>query len=776
MLKLARFVVAAGAMVLAGHGMAQEADPPPSDDQAEQGLNTILVTATRRQQSLQDVPISVSVFDQKAIERINPASSAELLENVANLALNPGSGSSNANIFLRGVGSTGISFNLQSGVGIYADEVVLNSPVVNVLQVYDLDRVEVLRGPQNTLYGRNTTGGAINFETRKPDIGGSANGAFSVTYGRFDQVDINAAVGLPLGERAALRVALQSQDRNPIRRNVITGLRDEERDTFAGRAQIAWEPTDNIKLNLKAHIERIRSGNLVGKLVGTQDPNNLTQTCATPFRLGACATPDGLRGTANQLESEVDMRNSRNFVNAGGVSGRVDIDFEAFTLTSITAYEENSQRTSFDADGSPVPSFHFFLNNRQDQFTQEVRATSKSDQAVRWIVGGFYFAENLAGSQGPLVGTPMGTMVTRSFADLESRSYSAYGEISWDVTDQITLRGGGRYSVDEIEGRLTGLLAAQSFLPGIDLQNSLLNGAFAPDFALLESTARANGIPVFSGGNVGAGPNRLIIVGGPADPASPLNGTTFKNWGAMAGIDYKPNEDLLLYGTWSRGFKAGRFNPAPANIANGLGDEVVRPETLSSFELGFKSQFWGNRGRINGSAFYNDYKDQQINQFISGVFSVTSVDSEIWGAELEVGLVPVDGLFVDASAGWLDTKVTSPLNNPDVGRRLPLAADFSGTLAIRKEWDFADGSRFTLGGDARYLGNRAFNLANTFPNGEPYTVVNARASYEFGSSRQYTVAVWGKNIFNELVFIDNAQGVALLGDPVTYGLTLSADF
>lgn len=765
-----------GTLLFAGHSMAQEAKAPQPEEQASEGLSTIIVTATRRQESLQDVPVSVAVFDQAAIDRINPTSSTELLERVANLALTPGTGSSNANIFLRGVGSTGVSFNLQSGVGIYADEVALNSPVVNTLQVYDLERVEVLRGPQNTLYGRNTTGGAINFVTRQPDIGGPANGTASVTYGRFDQFDINAALGLPLGERAALRFALQSQNRDPFRRNLTTGLREEKRDTFAARGQLTWEPTDDVTFNVKGHIERIRSGQLLGKFVGSQDPNDLTQRCATPFKLGVCAGIDGFMGTADLLEAESDMRSPRNFVNAGGVSARVDIDFEQFTVTSISAYEENSQRTAFDADGLPVPTFHFFQNNEQNQFSQEIRATSKSDQAVRWIVGGFFFSEGLTGSQGPLVGTPMGTMLTRSFADLDNRSYSVYGEAEWDVSEKLTLRGGARYSIDEIEGRVTGLLASASFFPGIDLDASLLGGAFAPDFALLESTARANGIPVFDGGNVGAGANRLIIVGGPADPDSPLNGTTFRNWGATVGADFKPNDDLLIYGKWSRGFKAGRFNPAPMSVATGIGDAVVDPETLSSFEVGVKSEFWDNRGRINAAVFFNDYKDQQINQFIAGVFSVTNVDSEIWGAELELGLVPVDGLFIDASAGWLDTKVTDPIGNPDVGRELPLAPELSGTLAIRKEWDLADGSRISLGGDARYLGERQFNLINSFPKGEPYTVVNARASYDFGPSRNYTVAVWGKNVFDELVFIDNADGLAVLGDPATYGVTISADF
>ncbi|MEE4350191.1 MAG: TonB-dependent receptor [Pacificimonas sp.] len=769
-------LVVAGTAMLASSAVAQDGGGQDQQEVDSDGLDVIVVTATRRQESLQDVPVSVAVFDEATLERANSANSTELLESVANLAITPAAGSTNANIFLRGVGSTGISFNLQSGVGIYSDEVVLNSPVVNVAQLYDLERVEVLRGPQNTLYGRNTTGGAINFVSRKPDIGGPLNARAAFTYGRFDQVDLTGALGVPVGDNAALRLAFQSQYRDGIRRNLTTGLRDEERDTFAVRGQFAWEPTDRLTFNVKGHLERIRNGNLIGKIVGAQDPNDLSQPCSTPFELGVCALPDGTMGTDDLLEGVADMRNSRNFVDAGGVSGRVDLDFDNFTITSISAYEENSQNMSFDADGTAFPDFHFFLNNEQNQFTQELRATSDSANTIRWIVGAFYFSENLEGSTGPLIGTPMGTMVVQSFADLENRSYSAYGEVEFNVSDQVTVRAGGRYSLDEIEGDTRALLAFDSFLPGVDLQSSLNDGAFIPEFSQLESVARANGIPVFDGGNAGGGPNRLIIVGGSADPNSPINGTDFENWGATAGLDYAPSNDFLIYGKWSRGFKAGRFNPAPMSIATGLGDVVVEPETLSSFEVGVKSEFWDGRARLNLAAFYNDYKNQQINQFLNGVFTVTNVDSEIFGGEAELNLLPVEGLFVDASVGVLDTKVFNPNNNPDIGDQLPLAPELSGTLAVRHEWDFDDGSRLSLGADARYLGERQFNLANTRPSGEPYTVVNTRASYAFGDDREYTFAIWGKNIFDELVFIDNTEGFAILGDPATYGVTFSAEF
>ena len=195
-----------------------------AQDDEESFLEEVVVTATKRTESLQDVGVSVTAFTAEAIERQVFADSRELLFQVANLDIANGtSNSTNANVFIRGVGSTGISFNLQSGVGFYFDEVVLSSPVVNVLQTYDLERVEVLRGPQNTLYGRNTTGGAVNYISRKPQVGGETSGYVNATAGRFSQFEVDGAYGGPIGEKAAYRAAFSTKHRDGWRTNSVDG-------------------------------------------------------------------------------------------------------------------------------------------------------------------------------------------------------------------------------------------------------------------------------------------------------------------------------------------------------------------------------------------------------------------------------------------------------------------------------------------------------------------------------------------------------------------------
>src|SRR6056300_698634 len=186
-------------------------------------LEEVVVTAAKRTQSTQDLGISVAAISGEEIQRQGLVDSGELLQGVTNLDFRRSAGSSNANIFVRGVGTTGVGFNVQSGVGVYVDEVVLNSPVVNVSQLFDLERVEVLRGPQNTLYGRNTTGGAVNFISNKPEVGGELNGYVNLTYGKFNEMNLEGAVGGPIGDSAAYRIAAQSQQRDGIRTNLYDG-------------------------------------------------------------------------------------------------------------------------------------------------------------------------------------------------------------------------------------------------------------------------------------------------------------------------------------------------------------------------------------------------------------------------------------------------------------------------------------------------------------------------------------------------------------------------
>lgn len=760
--KLALAVLAAGATAFGGNAFAQQI------------LEEIVVTATKRSESLQDVGVSVAAFSGEALERMGLKNSDEILLQVPNLEIIANAGASNANIFLRGIGSAGIAYNIQSGVGLYADEVALNSPVVNILQTYDLERVEVLRGPQNTLYGRNTTGGAVNFISRKPQVGGEANGYVNATYGRFNQFDVDAAYGAPIGQNAALRISGQVQSRDGIRKNLETGRDDVGREKYAGRAQLAFDPSEQVSVNLKAHIERVRSDNIRFKNVGAYAPDisGGRQRCATPFALGACNNGFGFVGSADDREISSDMEDPQNNVNAGGASAHVVAEFDQFTLTSISAYEENSQELSEDSDAHPGHAFHFWIESEQQQFSQEVRLTSKDDSAFRWIVGGYGFWEDKAGTTGPTWGTPMGTMLVRSTANFDNTTYSAYVDAEYDLSDKVTLKGGFRYSSDNIEGNSIALFAFESALGGLDVTTPSKSGEMLPDFEDLLAAGEAAGALV-------------LRVGGPSDPDATINDKTFNEWGGKAGVDYRPAEDVLIYGQWSRGFKAGTFPNAPMAIMLGLGDVPIRPEIVNSYEAGVKVQFAEGRARFNAAVFFSDYQDQQNNEFVDGEFRVINTDSEILGAELDLSLLVAEGAYIDASLGFLDTEITDSPQQAWIGNKLLNAPEFTANIAVRREWTLGNGALVGIGADGRFASKRHFTLNNAASDGG-YFITNAQAWYEFGEDSQYRISIWGRNIFDELyynnrfLFDDDGGGTdyhtVYPSEPPTFGISARVGF
>lgn len=729
-------------------------------------LEEVVITAQKRSQSNQDLGASVAAIGGDEILKQSLSDSSELLQGVTNLDFRRSAGSTNANIFVRGVGTTGAGFNVQSGVGIYFDEVALNSPVVNVSQMYDLERVEVVRGPQNTLYGRNTTGGAINFISNKPDVGGETTGYLNATYGNFNELSLEGAAGGPIGETAAYRIAAQSQQRDGIRKNLFDGRDNVERDKAAVRGQLAFEPTETMSINLKAHLERIRSDNFRIRNAGGQDPQDPSQSCATPFVLGACSDSNGFVDSANWDEFNQDMIRPMNDVDAMGASAQVTLDFESFTLTSITAYEENQQLLSEDTDASPAHDFHFFINSEADQVSQEFRLTSASDGDLQWILGAYGFWETKVGSTGPTFATPMGIMLVQSNAEFDNTSYSVYGQAQFDVTEKLTLIGGARLGYDQVEGSSIALFAFESQLPGLDIATPSSSGNALPDFNTLLAVGEANGAAV-------------LRVGGATDPDADINDTSWTEWGGKLGAEYHATEDVLVYGSWSRGYKAGVFPNSPMAIMLGQGDIPNEPEFVVTYEAGFKSEFADGRARLNAAIFYSEYTDQQVAQVLDNEFQLISVDSEILGAELDFNWQPTDGLRIDAGLAFLDTEITKSPDENQVGNELIYAPQMSGRVAANQQWNSAQGAVFGIGAELRYTGQRFFSLGNQVEE-DAYTVINAQAFYEFGLDGQYRLSLWGKNLADE-EYIDNRslnssyQGL-FVSDPRTYGISVNAQF
>ena len=240
-----------------------------------QALEEVVVTATKRTESLQDVGITITAFSGEELELQNLSGAQEILLKVPNFDIVNNGSYTYGNFFIRGVGAKGLASS--NSVGVYVDEVVLEAPGVNLAQVYDMERVEVMAGPQNTLYGRNTTGGAVNYVTRKPEIGADADGFLSAGYGRWDSVELDGAFGAPLGDKAAIRIAGQYHTRDDFRHNPVYDSEIGGHDKYAIRGQLALQLSDDLQVRLKGHYEEIKSDQDLIMFVGTRDPNDPTQ-------------------------------------------------------------------------------------------------------------------------------------------------------------------------------------------------------------------------------------------------------------------------------------------------------------------------------------------------------------------------------------------------------------------------------------------------------------------------------------------------------------------
>ncbi len=732
-----------------------------------QVLEEIVVTATKRTESLQDIGISVTAFSGDELELQHLSGAQEILLKVPNFDIVNNGAYSFGNFFIRGVGSKGLASS--NSVGVYVDEVVLESPAVNLAQVYDMERVEVMAGPQNTLYGRNTTGGAVNYVTRKPEIGGEANGFLSAGYGRWDSVELDGAFGAPLGDKAAVRIAAQYHTRDDFRDNSVYGTEIGGVDKYGIRGQLAFQLTDDLYVRLKGHYEEIKSDLDIIMFVGTQDPNDPSMPCATPNKPGACADNAGYVGSGDQLDTPYSMARPRTDVEAHGFSAHIRWEFDNFTFTSITGYEENEASYTEDSDATPGYGFHFWKPTEQEQVSQEFRLSSADEGKLRWHLGVYGFWEETAESPGPVFGDgiPGNSFLVKAHGVRENTTYSGYIDVEYDLAEPLTFKGGFRYGSDNVEGNARAIFGPEARL-GMDLTTPLNTGNDLPDFEELWSAAVANGL-------------NTVTVGGPDNPDARINDTTWEEWGAKVGFDYRMNDNILAFAQWSRGYKAGNFNTAPMTIMIGLADTPLPPEKVDAFEIGLKSELAGGKARFNIAGFFNDFRGQQLSQFIGGSFTRVSVDSEIWGMDATLDWLPMENTFINVSVGYLDAEIVKgSVGAADPGNVLPGSPDLNMRFSVRQDWPVGNGM-FGVMVDGRYMDERWFDVANTFPD-EEYFVLNVNGYYTFGADDRYRISVYGKNVTDTLYASNGFEGLSpggnvyYMGQPATWGVSARMDF
>jgi iron complex outermembrane receptor protein len=715
-------------------------------------LEEVLVTAQKREQNIQDVPIALDAVSRDAIIAQRISGPDDLIKMLPNLSLKTAS-AVNSGFAIRGVGTQNFHLTAQQAVGLYFDEVSQVTPFTSQLGLFDMERIEVLRGPQNTLFGRNTTGGAVNFITRRPDPVDGNNGYINVNLGNFGKIDGEGAVGFALGEHFAMRLAAQSQNRDGVFTDVESGDKIGSTSKQSARLGLAWEPSESANAWLSLHYGKSDPERVPRKATGrfladnaTTCPNNDdgasqfdgASACFARNKTGVPYNPslDGWRDAH-------DAANNTALVELEGALLKVEHDFGPMTLASLTGYDDVEQHLADESGGLPYIQFQALQQGDYQTFSQELRLTSNGEGRVKWIGGLYYTHENdhfATTARNNAVGPPTLSVVPTSIMNQRGDVYSANGQIDVAFTERFNMNVGLRYTDDSKTGDTT-VVAMFDTDTGLATGTRLpMDFLYSRDFVL----AHEDSFPTLCAPGV-------VPCSGPWKQVK----QDYSKTGGKLGFDFHFNDDVMGYASYSRGFKAGAFDVRAQAVLLGTGDLPVKPEELDAYEIGLKSQFLDRRMKLNVTAFYYDWKDLQTFATIPGIGPafLNLPKSRLTGQELEWQFAPGDDWTLRLYGAHLDTEVT------DVGTLGPDAAVEGAPLPQAPEWTFNAGvfkgiaigdQRLTLSANARHASEQ-WGTMNERPNTlvKSSTFFDASVAYEFGAENRYSLTAWGENLTSE---------------------------
>ena len=713
-------------------------------------IEEIVVTAQKRAQSLLDVGIAISVLSGEELSQLRVEEVGDLALHVSNMNVKNTLGATNPVVTIRGVGLNDFNANNNPTAGVYIDEVFLTSTAMMGFQLFDMERVEVLKGPQGTLYGRNTTAGAVSFVTRKPTR--DWNGYANLTYGDYQALEAEGVVGGPLGEAFAFRLAGKVQDQGEgFSEDRATGADFGAADRFAWRAQLGWDSGGPVTANLNLHGGRDRSNSYGIEHFGTQDPVTFA-TCQAILdgRVDPASCVDffGYSDTDDDpYVGDYDLLSTVDVESLGTVL-RFDADLGSMQLTSVTGYETLEREQAEDFDAFVVRSVNSTWDADIDQFSQELRLSASAGE-VPWLAGVFYSNDRVDTGAGNRFDSTdlLGTILSTDWRQ-RTQSAAVFGHAEWPVGESLSLVTGLRYTWDEKEFR--GGTTDLNPLGTSCILDPNCDPGFVGPFALTSTDARISD--------------------------TDLSG--------KIGLDYKPSDDWLLYGSVSKGVKSGGFFGGITFTDAALAP--FAPEELIAYETGFKGRLVDDTLQLNGAVFYYDYQDIQTFIQVSSngltVLKLDNVDSaKIRGFDLDVLWRPTRGLDLQAGLGYCDTELgafSSATGPQPAGNELPNAPEltFNGTVAY--EWPLGPARIMSVALDASY-NDRVFKEAVNFGYlaANDYWLAGARLALA-AADRHWELAAWGRNLGNEEYVVDAfdngvGNGIRLYGEPRTYGVTVT---
>jgi outer membrane receptor protein involved in Fe transport len=711
-------------------------------------LEQITVTAEKRSQSVQNVGSSISVLSGKDLAVHNVNNVFDLQYQTPSLTVTPQFGSGQLEFSIRGVGFEDYASNNAPTVGLYVDEVAFPIPYETDGQIFDVARVEVLRGPQGTLYGRNTTGGAINYVLNKPTQ--DFTGGLTVQYGRFDSALVEGYLSGSIAPNLQVRVSGETQQGGAWQHGP-DGQMLGNLDKSSLRALIDWEPTDTLTIEADVHGSRDRSDALGTHLYA---PNTALVDLGIP---GAPVFPvdsnrdDTVWGTSPLFAKEIGISpNTKPFehIDAGGISLRADQRTDYGTITDLISYDYAGRREYSDFDASPLALADVYFNTRANVFANELRFTSTSGGPLTYLAGIYYgnqyLTDNYRGGFDQIYGVDTSVQYSQKV-----NTISGFGQASYKITPALTLTGGLRIEYE---------------------QRKLLG--FGSYFL-------ADGVIINPNNNV------------------PEQSTSYTKPSGKVELQYVPFTNDMAYAEISRGVKSGGFTTYNDGTPK-IGTAPFRPETIWAYEIGNKLDIPEARLRFNVSAFYYQYQNQQIQAAVLNATTglvgsiINAPRSHLYGGEIEADWTPIENLVLAQTAGEsvgafdeFSSLVTAIPRNGifygvyqnRAGEALPfpkLTLNGSATYKIPFEKYFLTTSvDYSLRTTYNSLFGALYNVAG-------YTLVNAHATFGPNNGK-WTVTAYGANILNKRYDIDRnyfdaGDDIATAGLPSTYGVRATVNF
>lgn len=693
-------IAALGAAVFTpGFSHAEE----PGDSTQGFTLEEVVVTATRRAQNLQDVGISVTAIDGERLASAGVSQTQDIVAQVPGLQFNQFSPS--ITVFnVRGVSQNDFGDQLEPPVAVYIDDAYVSTMGGVGVPAFDLERVEVLRGPQGTQFGRNATGGLIHYVSKRPTD--TLDGYASLSVGSDGLLRTEGAVGGPISEKAQYRLAGATNQLDGYVENDV-GPDLGEQDNYALRAQLAIQPTDNVDI---IFLGRYSDNDEVGigytSAPATVDANGLGVLIGPNENpLGTCNGCDlnGYRpGNDPYKVSNNDVGTFDRQITQGQV--RIDWELEDVTISSITDYQKMDKHAGEDTDGSPTTFLQQDYMQRLEQFSEEIKISGSTDN-FRWLTG-LYFLDwesdqgaTITSEAASLGLSPANPYITGYTSVYSTESWSVFAEVEYDITQNLTAILGARYVEDE---KIADFHGADNF--GSEL--------------------------IFN------------------EDVSGLAKIDFEDYSVRLGLNYQLSQDTLLYMSYNRGIKGPNFS-APVFFPFDAVDIPHDSETLHAYETGIKTTFADNRIRLNVGVFVYDYQDYQAFLFENVSNKVINRDADAHGLEAEFTVLPIEGLTLSGGISYMDSEVKDVPYPSGLGTfdpSLPQAPEFSGNLMVRYEHPVSANLRGVIQFDVSYTDDTYFAvLSAPVDFEESYTVANARVSL-MDESDTYELALFVNNL------------------------------